>query len=459
MFLANVRARTPINALRNAAVARARRPPIFISRPLSADSPVPPSQNPLAEQGRVGADEHTDGSLGDAGPRTSIEAPKRQHGPRFQKFGRPGGGGEMVAASIFGEEGSSSDAGVGEDNRLGKDAARWLEQNVVVSARTAEGMLSRSLQIADQTADETDARLRWFRQRLGLSTDVTRKILVKRPALLCKNVEEKLEPKVQWLQESLGFDNEGAASVITGAPNFLQYSIECMESKVTWLAQRLSLTQEEAVEVVRTCPFVLTNSIDKALEPRLQWMQDNLFKSERVLREKILSHPRLIGHGVWSTLAPTLSLLRETIGMDEASAARALSRNPFLFNSANRLKQKLSHRMLWLRDRLGVREEATIYAILRTEPRLLGRTNSRLDMHLEYFQENIGATIEDVRVAVVETPMLLCAGLENFWIPRVAALKHVGVRPSFKKHWKGLLSPSWDRFENWVKAVARESEP
>lgn len=379
--------------------------------------------------------------------------PPEDSRPRFQPFGRPGGHGEVVAASILGEGVLGATGDEDSSSSLGrKDAISWLERNVVLARYTAEGMLDRHGKIAEQSVEQLDERLRWFRGRLGLSVEATRKILVKRPSLLCKGVEDKLEPLVRWTQDELGLDDEEVAKTVTLSPQLLQSNTEGMKSKIAWLEKRLGLTHGEAVRVFRACPFILTNSVEDALAPRLTWILDNLVSDEGNLREWILANPRVIGHGVWSTLAPTLNFLEDKIGLDGSRARSFLSRNPLFFKSPHKLERDLVSRQVWLRITLGVADDDTVRGLLQREPRLLTRSVSRLDDTLTFLGDSLGATTEDVRDAVLVDASVLLAGKETLWGPRIAAFKKAGVEPLFRRHWRVLLSRPQD-FDKYVKTM------
>lgn len=91
--------------------------------------------------------------------------------PRFQQFGRPGGGGQIVAAEIFGDRSQvrrsrrdrdatdSREGGWASGMNFGdvhadwggrSDVQQWLKENVVVKSGTAANMLEREPRISQQ---------------------------------------------------------------------------------------------------------------------------------------------------------------------------------------------------------------------------------------------------------------------------------------------------------------------
>lgn len=226
--------------------------------------------------------------------------------------------------------------------------------------------------------------------------------------------------------------------MIRRAPNIVTSDVENMQSKVTWLAERLGVSRAEISRVVGGCPFILTNGISTGLEPRLMWMQGKLFRDETEMREHILRSPALIGHSLYGTLVPAFRTLEDSVGMDPHRVRRVLQRNPAMFTC--HLGHNLVEKQTWLRQELFIDSEEDLKRVLNAEPRLLIRTNARLNAYLRFFVDRMGATVADIREAVLRDPWLLMVNLETRWMPNVNAMREQGVEVDFRRHWQTVLN-------------------
>lgn len=245
--------------------------------------------------------------------------------------------------------------------------------------------------------------------------------------------------------------------MVRAAPNILTSNVDNMATKMTWLAQRLGISQAEMSGVIMGCPFVLTNGITTALEPRLQWLQDNLFQGEAQMRECILRNPSLIGHSLYGTLVPTFRTLADTIGMNDHRVRAVLQKKPgmFTFHVGHNFVEKQT----WLRRALGIDHEDDVKDVLRAEPRLLIRSNGQLNAYLRFFVDRMGASVEDVRDAVLQHPTILMAGLDTRWAPKVTAMKERGVRVDFRRHWDMILANDDGKFDAWLESLVAKEVP
>ncbi len=120
--------------------------------------------------------------------------------PRFQPFGRAGGEGARVAESLhrdFGMDGLKPYSPETADER--KAVLKWLEGAIRMSARGVADMAEQEPRIAEQDTEAISARLAWLRERLRLSDEQIRSLVHRRSSVLCRSVEDGMEPKV-WIR-------------------------------------------------------------------------------------------------------------------------------------------------------------------------------------------------------------------------------------------------------------------
>lgn len=73
---------------------------------------------------------------------------------------------------------------------------------------------------------------------------------------------------------------------------------------------------------------------------------------------------------------------------------------------------------------------------------LLARCPSLLHLSLKenveptllFYRENMGATVDELRSDVLANPRLISSSLRRRLVPRVMAMRQVGIKPRFDKH-------------------------
>ncbi|CAM9274591.1 unnamed protein product [Ectocarpus sp. 12 AP-2014] len=415
----------------------------------------------VAERRRGGSRGRGDGHAGRGSVAQAKRAGRTQHrnadAPRFQPFGRAGGEGFKVAERLhedFGINSMKKYSPEATDER--KRVLTWLEGTVRMSSRAIADMVEQEPRMAEQETGAISARLAWLKERLQLSDEQIRSLVHRRPSVLCRSVDDSMEPKVQWLQEKLGLSADEVATMVSSAPNVLTISIEgSMAPKLDWLSRRLMLSNEELAAVVTTCPQVLTSSIEGALEPRLRWLHTNLQIGGSVLRERVLSYPWLLNLSEKDKLVPTFDFLKTELLLDEAEIRKTLFRNPRMFLTP--MKQTFDSTKKWLCTSVGLEEEEAV-KVLTKDARLLLRSTEVLDTKVAFFCQEMGATLEDVRAVLITSPNFLLVSIDLMLAPRVAALKDAGVEVSFSAHWNDLaFGPRGEAFDFWVRRQASRS--
>lgn len=391
--------------------------------------------------------------------RRSLENAKVQ---RFQPFGRAGGEGGKVAEGMLERFGvwrsaplfSQTSGTVTMTSKERKGKLKWLEEELEMRSRVVEEMVKREPRIAQQSPEAISERLTWLKDRLRLTEEQVRSLVHRKPSLLCRSVEDGMESKVSWLQETMGLDDDKVALMVTSAPNILSASVKGgMEAKIEWLSKRLRLSREEVSRVVSACPQMLTSSIEGALEPRLKWLQDTLQIGDRTLRERVLTNPWLLNLSKEGKLEPTVEFLRGELGMEEVAVKKTLFRQPRMFLTP--LRPALTSTTAWLRQGLGMSDGQAV-DVVRKEARLLLRSIEVLQSKVDFFKNEMGATLEDIREVLLSSPNVLLVSIELVLEGRVKAMRRAGVEPCFALHWNSVaFGPTGEDFDDWVAKQAR----
>ena len=81
------------------------------------------------------------------------------------------------------------------------------------------------------------------------------------------SVEESLEPKLEWLQQSLDLDDAAVGKMIQRLPALLGYNVnDNLELKLDWLQQYLDLNDDEISKMIQLLPALLIRSVKENLE-------------------------------------------------------------------------------------------------------------------------------------------------------------------------------------------------
>ena len=131
-------------------------------------------------------------------------------------------------------------------------------------------------------------------------------------------------------------------------PSILTFSIDKnLEPKLEWLQQRLDLDDAAAGKMIRRVPNIFTCGIDKNLEPKLEWIQQRLSLTDGGLSNFVQKLPSILCCNVDNNLEPTLEFYIDALG-DEEEALALVIRNPVLFGIS--LEKRLRPRLEEIRE-------------------------------------------------------------------------------------------------------------
>lgn len=169
-------------------------------------------------------------------------------------------------------------------------------------------------------------KLHFFRDKLGLSNDEVRKMLVKCPRIMEHKLESTMKPHLEFL-ELHGVKKEDLGKVVQSAPQTFQLSIEeTLQPRTAFLTDRLGISPEGLAKILVRQPSVLTYSI-QFMQQRIDFLIANGMPVENVAKA-VVSHPQVLHYSV-DSMKQKLQYLRE-IGMERQQVAQSISRLPQL---------------------------------------------------------------------------------------------------------------------------------
>jgi hypothetical protein len=198
--------------------------------------------------------------------------------------------------------------------------------------------------------------------------------IAKQPSLLQYSINSTLRPKLDFLIKELAIEENSVSRIIRAAPAILGLSLEQnLRPKVALLQDECNLSKQEIANMIITVPAILLLSLKRKIEPCLDFLRNELrLFSPNELGHLIQTSPRILTHGVDTSLSPKIQMI--TNGLIEEGAASAesafeqtlniIKMNPSLLVTTNALLQSRINK--YLKD-----DNAGLAAFLK--PRTVGR--------------------------------------------------------------------------------------
>lgn len=229
-----------------------------------------------------------------------------------------------------------------------------------------------------------EERANWLKERLSLTDLEIQKMIERWPHVLTYNIEQKLQPTVDFFEKRLAMDNSTLSRTVKRHPALLGLSIEDnLGPKISWLQNRLIMTDVELGKLTAQAPILLGLSIEDNIEPKLNWLQDRLKLNEIQVSKIFRVFPAIFGYAVVSKLEPTLRWLQNSLSMEDADLAKMILAQPSLLGYD--VENNLEPTFHFYKRQLGAEETK---GLLLRDPRLFGASlERRLRPRLEQARE------------------------------------------------------------------------
>ncbi|KAI6668596.1 hypothetical protein NL676_010828 [Syzygium grande] len=113
-------------------------------------------------------------------------------------------------------------------------------------------------------------RLINFLSRYGDGVD----LIVRHPPILNFDMDGQLIPRVEFLLELSGGDEDATGAVLRILPTFLKYRVENVESHVEFLRSFTGLDDQEIFRIILVFPNIVGASKERKLRPRISFLQE-----------------------------------------------------------------------------------------------------------------------------------------------------------------------------------------
>ncbi|KAL1823992.1 hypothetical protein ACET3Z_010770 [Daucus carota] len=260
--------------------------------------------------------------------------------------------------------------------------------------------------------------------------------ILRRPAVLNYDLDTQIIPRIGFLLELSGGNEDATATVLNKLPFILAYTVEHLKDHVEFLISFAGLTDQEIFRIILVYPNVFSASKDRKLKPRIEFLKECGLSSNDIFKF-LIKAPLFVSLSFEGNLAHKLVLLVK-IGYANKTKELALAMGAVTRTSYKNMQAVIS---LFLNYGLTCED---ILAMGKKHPQILQYNNKSLDEKMEYLVEDMGREIGEL----LAFPAFLGYQLDGRIKHRYEVTKHkLGEGMSLNK----LLSVSTESFSSKKK--------
>lgn len=263
-------------------------------------------------------------------------------------------------------------------------------------------------------AEETERKLKWMQDEVGLSNSEIRKILFKLPKVCDFSMEGEMNRLLKELHK-VGIDAATYRAMVLNCPGLLDCNLEKSFVQFVTLLDKYGISAESAVKLMRTRPQFATYSMEK-VELMLDWLGSMGVPTQ--LYESVLRRsPELFAVNGIQKAELKIKWMEENLRMErETVVDRVLVKAPGVFAKVtiDILKSRL-------RDfkELGLSDDDCRTMVLRL-PSVFSRRPGSLAHKIKFAKEVLGKSFS----SVASYPMYLTCAMSNRILFRAALLDY-----------------------------------
>ena len=306
-------------------------------------------------------------------------------------------------------------------------------------------MQQRALTSGQSIEERLQPKLQWLVD-LGLSRSQVAKAVRVHPKILSYSIKQNLEPKTQWLLD-LGLNTNQIARAVSSQPQILRYSLERnLESKVQWFLN-LGLAKTQIAKAVAVHPQLLGLSIEKNLEPKVRWLVDWGLSHGQVAKA-VARFPQIFSYSIETNLEPTARWILE-LGLIKSEISKVIGGFPSILSLS--IEQNLQLKLQWFLG-LGL-SKCQVAKVVALSPPLLALSKERnLEpkhaLLVEYFGQNGAAQL------IVKFPPVLGCSFQRLE-ERLNILERRGEKAKLASAMALTEEAFRNRFASGVKLVQK----
>ncbi|KAL3714363.1 hypothetical protein ACJRO7_006310 [Eucalyptus globulus] len=109
-------------------------------------------------------------------------------------------------------------------------------------------------------------------------------LIVRHPPILNFDMDTQLIPRVEFLLELSGGDEDATGAVLRKLPTFLKYRVEHLENHVEFLRSFAGLDDQEIFRIILVFPNIVSASRERKLRPRISFLKECGLNSNEIFK-------------------------------------------------------------------------------------------------------------------------------------------------------------------------------
>lgn len=316
---------------------------------------------------------------------------------------------------------------IADEHAIGEDARAnaavvvdYLFEQVGMDAPRARALVLGAPRILTFARAKLEHRLGYWQARLELSDADVRRLLAAYPQALLLRSRTNVGPTLDALAERFELDLAALRVLVLRWPPVVGMSLpEGLHPRLEYVRERLELDEAQLRRLFLMRPRLFGSAIHENIEPKLALLERELCVSGAELRKIATRAPTLLGLST-DTLLARLRSIREALGLEPEQLRKMVLLFPSV--ACYSPEAKLAPTVRFLRERLSLNSDE-MAAMLRVKPQLVSYALANLQAKLAFFEEEVGASPEQVRTAVLAAPAILGLSIANRLRPRLQLLQ------------------------------------
>ncbi|KAI6668606.1 hypothetical protein NL676_010838 [Syzygium grande] len=213
-------------------------------------------------------------------------------------------------------------------------------------------------------------------------------LIVRHPPILNFDMDSQLIPRVEFLLELSGGDEDATGAVLRKLPTFLKYRVEHVENHVEFLRSFAGLDDQEIFRIIHVFPNIVRASKERKLRPRIIFLKECGLNSSEIFKF-LTKAPLFLGLSFEGNIAYKLGLLVK-IGYkyrtkEFAAAIGAVSRT-----SCENMQKVIE---LFLSYRFSCKD---VLLMSKKHPQILQYNPDSLEEKVEYLVGEMGRDLDEL---------------------------------------------------------------
>lgn len=213
-------------------------------------------------------------------------------------------------------------------------------------------------------------------------------LIVRRPSLLNYDLETQLAPRIEFLTEVSGGDENATGTLLGKLPAILSYTVDHTKGHVELLRSLAGLSDEQIFKILLVFPNVVSASRERKMRPRIEFLKQCGLSSNDIYKF-LTKAPLFLGLSFEDNLAYKLAFLVK-IGYKYRTRDMAAA-----MGSATRTSSDNLQRVIELFLSYGF-SCADIVVMSRRHPQILQYSHSALEKKMEYLINEMGREIGEL---------------------------------------------------------------